>query len=121
MSPTPNTPPFGFLDAPAAGATVSGTVPVLGWGIDKETPSGSLALTLLIDGSPVTTPLTRFSRPDVCAAFAESTYPGACTSGIRFDWNTSGLRGQHTVAIRVTDAGGLSVTLGPRTVTTLGP
>ncbi len=117
----PNTPPFGSLDAPAAGATVSGSIPAGGWALDRETPSGSLTLALLIDGSPVSAPLARVARPDVCAVFPESTYPGACTSGVHFTWNTTGLSGAHTVAVRVTDAGGLSVTLGPRTVTVQAP
>ncbi len=116
-----NTPPMGSLDAPATLATVSGTVQVLGWALDKETPTASLAFTLLIDDSPVTAPLSRFGRSDVCAAFPEGTYPGSCRSGIRFEWNTAGLSGSHAVAVKVTDAGGLSKVLGPRKVTVNAP
>lgn len=112
----PNTPPFGFIDSPVEGATVGGTAAVTGWAIDRESPSGSLTVTLLIDGNPVSAPLTRFSRPDVCAGYRKTAYPGACMSGVRLDWTTIGLIGNHTVAIRVTDENGLSTVLGPRTV-----
>ena len=120
MSSSPNSPPLGFLDLPTQNASVGGTVGVYAWAIDQQTPSGSLSLTLLVDGSPVSAPLTRFGRPDVCAVYPEGTYPGSCTSGIRFDWTTTGLSESHTVAIRVTDGGGLIRVLGPWTVT-VGP
>ncbi len=99
---------------------MGGTVQVLGGAIDQATPSGSLTLALLIDDSPVRAPLTRFGRADVCAVLPETSYPGACASGVRFDWNTSGLTGQYTVAVRVTDGGELSTVVGSRTVT-VGP
>ena len=112
-----NTPPFGFLDYPTPGTTLSGTVIVWGWALDQQTSSSALTLALLVDGAPVSAPLTRFARNDVCAVYPETSYPGACQSGYQFAWNTSGLSGTHTVAVRVTDTGNLTATLGPVTVT----
>lgn len=112
-----NTPPFGSLDVPQNGTTVSGTVQVIGWALDQETPTASLTFTLLINGNPVSTSATRPGRLDVCEIFPERTYPGACRSGVQFEWNTTGLNGPHTIAILVTDSGGLTKTLGPRKVT----
>lgn len=63
---------------------------------------------------------TRLPRPDVCRGYAEGTYPGACTSGFGFEWDTNRLNGSHTVAIRVTDGGGLSTVLEAQNVTVTG-
>jgi len=113
-----NTPPFGSLDWPPPGTTVSGTVMLPGWALDRQTTANTLALALLVDGTVVSAPLSRVTRNDVCAVYPATTYPGACQSGYQFTWNTSGLpSGSHTVAVRVTDGGGLSTTLGPVTVT----
>jgi len=112
-----NTAPFGALDTPANKAIVGGIVQVRGWALDGETPTANLTLTLLIDGNPVSAPLSRLTRTDVCGVYPETTYPGSCQSGFRLYWYTNGLTGSHTVAIRVTDAGGLTKVLGPRTVT----
>ena len=61
-----NLAPFGFLDAPAAEATVSGTISVGGWALDNK---GVTAVELIVDGStPI--PLTYGnSRPDVCSVY----------------------------------------------------
>jgi len=117
----PNTPPDGRLDAPANNATVSGPVTVSGWAIDKETPASSLTLTLLIDGAVVPATFTRHARPDICGFFPETSFPGSCQSGFHTVWTpAAGLTGPHTVAVRVTDGGGQSLTLGPVTVTVSG-
>lgn len=119
--PTPNTAPLAFFDAPAPNATVTGPISVAGWAIDHETPSGSLTLTLLIDNVEVpATSFTRHTRTDVCHNFPDGQYPGSCQSGFSATWDPAGLSGPHTVAVRVTDGGGLSTTLGPRTVTVSG-
>ncbi len=70
-----NLPPFGFLDAPAAGATVEGSVTVHGWALDNRSVSRVVAS--VDGGTPV--PLTYGTdRPDVCGAWPG--YP-ACSHG----------------------------------------
>jgi hypothetical protein len=103
--------PLGWLDSPSPNVTVSGPS-VWGWAIDQATPSGSLTLTLLIDGAPVSATFTRGPRPDVCATYRESRFPGACQSGFSATWDSAGLTGTHTVAVRVTNGAGLSTILG---------
>jgi len=112
-----NTPPFGSLDWPLPGTTLSGTVVLPGWVLDPQTNASALSLALLIDGAATTATPARVMRNDVCAVFSATTYPGACQSGYQFSWNTTGLSGSHTVAVQVTDVGGLTTTLGPVTVT----
>jgi len=119
----PPSPPQGFLDAPAANATVSAPVPVFGWAIDSATPSARLTLTLVIDGTPVSASFAQGgARPDVCALFPETSFPGACSSGFNTIWNPGGLTGTHTVGVQVTNGAGLSTLLGPVSVTLMsGP
>lgn len=113
-----NTVPLGFVDAPAPGATVSGIVAIDGWAVDQETPITGLTLTLLVDANPVRSTLVRrLPRPDVCITFPEAKYPWSCQSGFALSWNTEGLSGSHAIAVRVTDAGGLSAVVGTRRVT----
>ncbi len=109
--------PRGWLDSPSPNATGSGPVLVGGWAIDQATPSGSLTLTLLIDGAPVSVTFTRGLRPDVCAVFSESSFPSACQSGFSAIWDSTGLTGTHTVAVRVTNRAGRSMILGMVPVT----
>ena len=63
---------------------------------------------------------TRLSRRDVCRHYREDVYPGACSSGFGFEWDTSRLYGSHAVAIRVTDGGGLTTVLEAQDVTVTG-
>ena len=109
--------PLGWLDSPPPNATVRGPVFVGGWVINQATPSGSLTLTLLIDGAPVSVTFTRGPRADICAAYRESRFPGACQSGFSATWDSMGLTGTHTVAVRVTNGAGLSTILGMVPVT----
>lgn len=115
-----NTAPFGYVDIPAPGATVQGTINVEGWGLDRE--DSSLTVQLWIDGSGVSSSPTRFARPDVCAAFASVSHCSSSNPGVRFSWNTATVsNGAHTLALRVTDPQGLSATVGSRTVTVNNP
>ena len=112
------TPPRGVLDSPSPNASVSGPVLIWGWAVDQVTPSTGLALTLLIDGAPVSMSLAQSgARPDVCAVLPENSFPGACQSGFSGTWNPAGLTGAHTVAVRVTNGAGPITILGPVPVT----
>lgn len=132
----PNNSPFGFIDIPAGNATVSGTVTVEGWVADREDFSPE-QWQFTVDGtpaygnvSPLSSPFTRFQRPDVCnSKFQDLGFSSAdqCNQfqqtqnkplGLRFYWDTGvNTNGVHTIALIVTDKGGISATLGSRAVT----
>jgi hypothetical protein len=115
-----NTAPFGYVDIPAPGATVRGTIEVVGWGLDQE--DSSLTAELLVDGNVVSSSPTRFARPDVCAAFASVSHCSSSNPGVRFSWATTTVsNGAHALSLRVTDPQGASATVGSRTVTVNNP
>jgi hypothetical protein len=68
------TAPFGAIDTPAQGATVSGTAYVnFGWALTprpKSIPIDGSTITVIIDGKPVGHPVYNFYRADVSTLFA---------------------------------------------------
>ncbi len=73
---------------------------------------------LLVDSNVVSSSPSRFSRPDVCAAFPNVAHCASSNPGVRFSWNTTTVsNGAHTLAFRVTDPQGASAVVGSRTVT----
>ena len=112
-----NTAPFGWLDAPAAGATVGGpAVAVSGWVLDQEDPT--LTVQFLVNGVVVSSSPARSARGDVCAAFSTVAHCASSQPGVTFSWNaTTVANGPHTLALRAIDPAGLSTTIGTRTVT----
>jgi hypothetical protein len=100
-------PPSVFIDSPASGATVSGTVTVAGWAIDNASTVGTAigGVHVLVDGTAVGTATYGVSRPDVCAA-----YPGraGCPNvGYTYSLNTATLTpGSHTITVTATDSDG---------------
>jgi FtsP/CotA-like multicopper oxidase with cupredoxin domain len=116
-------PPTVYLDSPLAGASVSGTVAVVGWAIDNEwfAESAIALVEVFVDGVKVGN-ASAASRPDVCAA-----YPGraGCPNvGFSYVWNTSALSiGNHTLQIVATDSDAPTphTTTLVRTVTTSLP
>ena len=104
------------IDAPAPGATVSGTVTVAGWAIDNAltvgTPIGSVQV--LVDGTAVGAAIYGYSRPDVCAAYPGR--PGCPNVGYSYALNTAALAaGSHTIMVTATAIG--SAETGSTTIT----
>ncbi|MGB7762251.1 MAG: Ig-like domain-containing protein [Bryobacteraceae bacterium] len=97
--------PSVHIDAPAPGATVSGTVTVAGWAIDNASTVGT-AITnvqVKVDGAPVGTATYAVSRPDVCVAYPGR--PGCPNVGYTYLLNTAALTpGSHTITVAATDA-----------------
>jgi hypothetical protein len=116
-----NTAPYGSLDVPVSGATASGNAFMVGgWVLDNEGPT--LTVQLLVDGLVASSAATRAARPDVCAAYPAVAHCVSSQPGVNFAWNTTSLtNGTHQLALRATDPGGLSTTIGARSVTINNP
>jgi hypothetical protein len=97
--------PTVHIDAPAPGATISGTVSVSGWAINNASKIGSAisSVHVLVDGVTAGTATYGVSRPDVCSA-----YPGraGCPNvGYTYSLNTATLAsGSHTITVTATDS-----------------
>jgi 3-hydroxymyristoyl/3-hydroxydecanoyl-(acyl carrier protein) dehydratase len=99
------TPPTVWIDAPAAGSIVSGTVTLVGWAIDNSSAVGTAisSVQVKVDGTVVGTATYGLSRPDVCATYPGR--PGCSNVGYSFSLNTSTLSvGSHTITITATDS-----------------
>ncbi len=97
--------PSVFIDSPAPGATVSGTVTVEGWAIDNALVVGTAigSVQVLVDGTAVGTATYGVNRPDVCAAFPGR--PGCPNVGFTYSLNTSALTaGLHSITVTARDS-----------------
>jgi hypothetical protein len=95
--------PTGYFDAPAANASVSGTVTVWGWAIDRNatgTTSGIDRVVLYRDGPPnvgtlIGTAAYGLARTDIGTYFGNARWTN---SGWQYDWNVGNLTaGAHTL------------------------
>jgi hypothetical protein len=109
--------PFGTIDFPAQGGTVSGTIVNLGWALTpagKSIPVDGSTINVYIDGVLVG-PVTSYNhaRPDVTTLFpglANSDGPGA-----QFSIDTTTLAdGVHTIVWVVSDDAGVAEGIGSR-------
>ncbi len=99
-----NSVPSVAIDAPVAGATVSGTVTVSGWAIDNTTSAGTAIGTVQVkvDGVAVGTATYGVSRPDVCAVWPGRA--GCPNVGFTYALNTASLTpGSHTITVSATN------------------
>lgn len=98
-----NLPPFGWLDSPAPGAQVTGTVSVQGWAMDNKAVS---EVQMIIDGGAPSALTYGASRPDVCMVWPG--YP-ACSHnkvGFQGSFNANALPANacgHVIEIRAVD------------------
>ena len=120
--------PFGAIDTPAQGATISGTsYNNFGWVLAPDpgradVPGGG-SVTVFIDGAPAGTPTGWSSRPDISALFPESEYPGVNFAQAVYTFDASALGdGVHTISWTVIDNLGNGAGIGSRyfTVTSAG-
>ena len=110
--------PFGAIDTPAQGETISGTAyNNFGWVLMRGPglaypPNGTV--TVLVDGLPVGAPLGWVSRADLTALFP-TTYPGVGHALGVATLNTTALsNGLHTIAWLVTASDGQAAGIGSR-------
>jgi hypothetical protein len=109
-------PPFGSVDAPAAGATqVYGPgepITVSGWVLDNELVG---KVRVEIDGQQVAEAPVSDARPDVCAVYP--AYPGCPQTGFSAVIPTDGLAPcPHLLRVVAEDANGNPTTLGERVI-----
>jgi hypothetical protein len=111
------TEPFGTIDTPAQGETISGVnYPNFGWVLSRvrraDPPGGGFVMAY-IDGVAVGTPSGWNKRADLSAAFPN--YPGINTAlGVLPLDTTAYDNGLHTIAWVVTDNGGVTSGIGSR-------
>ena len=83
------------------------------WALDNV---GVVQIDVLIDGQKVGEAIYNLSRPDIGAVWG--SFPNAAHSGFSFQFDTTKLSsGDHTLAVRLLDAGGNSTIIGSRTIT----
>jgi hypothetical protein len=108
--------PFGTIDTPGQGDTVSGTVVNFGWALTPKPaviPFDGSTIDVLIDGGVVGHPTYGFARADI-----DGTFPGYANSGHAvgyFSIDTTQLaNGIHTIAWVVHDSLGATTGIGSR-------
>ena len=109
------TKPFGSIDTPDQGATVSGTVTNFGWALTPGTTctvaGGSVQVS--IDSGPLQPVTYGGARTDIAAAFPG--YTDANAAGGSYTLNTTALsNGLHTIGWFVTDSCGRADGVGSR-------
>ena len=113
------TAPFGAIDTPDQGATISGSsYPNFGWVLSRGSvlaypPHGTV--TVLIDGVPAGSPGGWASRPDLASLFPVSSYAGIGNAlGLAAIDTTTLANGLHTIAWIVTANNGQAAGIGSR-------
>jgi Viral BACON domain len=109
--------PFGTIDTPAQGETVSGAAYVnYAWALTqagKVIPFNGSTITVFVDGAPVGTASYNYYRSDIAGYF-----PGLANTdgpaGFRVIDTTTLANGLHTIVWTVTDSGGATAGLGSR-------
>jgi hypothetical protein len=109
--------PFGTIDTPAQGETISGaSYAHFGWALTpapKSIPTDGSTIVVVVDGRPVGTADYGHWRADVASLFPEYlNAPGAV--GFRMLDSTALADGLHTLSWVVTDNGGVTEGLGSR-------
>jgi hypothetical protein len=118
--------PFGAIDTPGQGATISGTsYNNFGWVLtrtpDRADPPGGGSVTVFIDGAPVGSPGSWTSRPDLTSLFSAGDYPGIVNAAGVYTFNPqSYAEGVHTIAWSVTENAGATSGIGSRYFTIVG-
>jgi hypothetical protein len=120
--------PFGTIDTPTQGQTVSGTFVNFGWVLTQNPrciPADGSTIDVLIDGVAVGHPTYNNYRSDIAALF-----PGLCNTGTPgaggavgyFTIDTTTLtNGVHTIAWVARDTSGAATGLGSRYFTVANP
>lgn len=96
--------PFVLIDAPATGASVTGTVTVSGWVIESLAGIGNGigSVKVSVDSLPAVNAVYGVARPDVCGVYPNRV--GCPNVGFTYQLNTAALtQGSHTITVSATD------------------
>ena len=111
------TKPFGAIDTPDQGGTVSGTTYTnFGWALTPQPnwiPIDGSTILVYIDGVPVGRPVYNNARADIATLFPGYANSGGAVGYYQFDTTTLA-NGVHTIAWVVTDSGGNAEGIGSR-------
>jgi beta-lactamase superfamily II metal-dependent hydrolase len=108
--------PFGTIDTPGQGATVSGFVTNFGWALTsnpKMIPVDGSTISVYIDGVMVGHPSYNHFRPDIAAAFPGYANSNGAVGFYQFD-STTLTNGLHTISWTVQDSAGALQGIGSR-------
>src|SRR5262249_6335104 len=114
------TQPFGAIDTPAQGETVSGAAyGNFGWVLSRGTAradgAGGGTVSVMVDGTNVGSPGGWPARSYLSALFPVSQYAGINFAEAVFGLNTTALAdGLHTISWTVTDTNGKTAGVGSR-------
>jgi hypothetical protein len=111
------TKPFGTIDTPAQGQTVSGAASnVFGWALTPlpaAIPTNGSTIQVFVDGSPLGHPTYNLYRADIAALFPGYANTNGAVGLFVLDTTTLA-NGLHTIAWSVTDDQGRSDGIGSR-------
>lgn len=110
------TTPFGNIDTPMMGQTVSGTIANFGWVLTqqpKHIPFDSSTITVLVDGVAVGQPGPLSPRSDIQALFPGYANTNNAVAAFMLD-TTAYADGLHTIVWVVTDSAGKTEGIGSR-------
>jgi hypothetical protein len=112
------TEPFGTIDTPSEGATVSGTISIAGWVLTPGATCtiSSSGVSASIDSGPLVSVLYGQARPDIATAFPGFTNSDNAGGALALDTATL-TNGNHQIAWSVTDSCGRQAWIGTRFLT----
>ena len=94
-----------FIDSPAVGATVSGTVPVSGWAVPNSGGTPISLVEIFVDEVYFGLAGYGTARPEICAVYANRS--GCPNVGYTFNLDTSQLAaGSHSLRVMAVDSSG---------------
>jgi len=119
-----STEPFGAIDTPGQGATVSGNLNNFGWvlarGSVRADPPGGGAVSVVVDGAIIGSPGQWSTRSDLTSLFPVAQYSGINTALGVFTFNTVVYQdGIHTISWVILANNGQAAGIGSRYFTTV--
>ena len=115
--------PFGTIDTPQQGATVSGTVVNFGWALAQQSfviPTDGSTIDVVIDGQVAGHPVYNQFRSDIAALFPGSANSGGAVGYFMLDTRTLA-NAVHTIAWVIRDSAGHATAVGSRYFTVANP
>ena len=115
--------PFGTIDTPTQGASVSGVIDNFGWALTPapaSIPANGSTITVYVDGVPIGQPTYNLFRSDIAALFPGYANTNGAVGHFSLDTRTLA-NGLHTIAWVVTDDMGNTQGIGSRFFTVINP